>query len=107
MLSSNTFLLRKKIPMKRGTIFKGENEQFPLGRRKLNWLGRLFFWRRRGLNCPKRQLRSMNKEFSPRSKGFCSRRKKQNGSTNHVPLNNNFLREKGINFFWGTISKGE
>jgi hypothetical protein len=49
----------------------------------------------------------MNKEFSPRSKGFSSRRKKKNGNTNHVPLNNNFLREKGINFFWGTISKGE
>jgi len=63
--------------------------------------------RRRGLNCPKKQLRPMNKEFSPRSKGFSSRRRKQNGSTNHVPLNNTFLREKGINFFWGTSSKGE
>jgi hypothetical protein len=54
-----------------------------LGRKKLNWLG---------LNCPKRQLHPMNKEFSPRSKGFSSRRKKENGSTNHVPLNNTFLR---------------
>jgi hypothetical protein len=35
-----------------------------------------------------------------RKKRFSTRRKKQNGSPNHVPLRNNLLREKGNNFPW-------
>jgi hypothetical protein len=95
MLASNTSPKEKTFPMRRGTIFQGENQQ-PRG---LNWLGGQLFLRRRGLHCPKEQLHPMNKEISLRAKGFFSRRKKQNGSTNHVPLNNNFLGEKAFNFF--------
>jgi hypothetical protein len=91
MLASNMFPLRKNFSNEKGNNFQGENQQLPLGRR--------------GLSCPKKQLRPMNKKISLRTKGFSSRKKKQNGSTNHVPLNNNFLGEEGINFFWGTISK--
>jgi len=36
MLVSNMFPLKKTFPMKRGTIFQGKNQQFPLGRRGLN-----------------------------------------------------------------------
>jgi hypothetical protein len=36
----------------------------------------------------------------PRKKRLSVRRKKQNGSPNHVPLGNNFLREKVNNFPW-------
>jgi hypothetical protein len=31
-------------------------------------------------------------------------RRKQSGSPNHVPPSNNFLKEKGNNFLWGSIS---
>jgi hypothetical protein len=50
----------------------------------------IFFLRRRGINCPKKQLCPINKEFSPKEQGIFFKEKKQNGSTNHVPLNNNF-----------------
>jgi hypothetical protein len=35
---------------------------------------------------------------APKKKKLFAGRKKQNGSPNHVPLGNNFLREKGNNF---------
>jgi hypothetical protein len=37
---------------------------------------------------------------TPRKRRLFARRKKQNGIPNHVPIGNNFLREKGNNFPW-------
>jgi len=37
---------------------------------------------------------------APKEKKKSAKKKKQNGSPNHVPLRNNFLKEKGNNFPW-------
>jgi hypothetical protein len=61
--------------------------------------GAIFFEEKR-IKLPQRATSPNEQRNFLKDQGrFSSRREKQNGSTNHVPLNNNFLGEKGINFF--------
>jgi hypothetical protein len=67
----------------------------------------IIYFEKKGIKLPQKTTSPNEQRIFPKEQGIFFKEKKKNGNTNHVPLNNNFLREKGINFFWGTISKGE